>query len=76
MNGSTQLTPWFFADASTQPLEILKYAEGTEFGRSILAGSTIAETQQASAKSYKKSLLTGIVQTYWDGKAPSVAYYR
>lgn len=76
MNGSKELTPWYFADASTQPLDVLRYAEGTEYGRSILGGSTIEETARASAKSYKNSLLTGIVRTYWDGKAPSVVYSR
>ena len=62
--GSTTLTPMFFMDASTQPLDVLKYVDGTAYGRSILGGLTLAETQNRAAKSYKNSLLSGSVHVY------------
>jgi hypothetical protein len=61
-SGLGGLTPMFFADASTQPLDALKYVDGTAYGRSILGGLTLAETQSRAAKSWKNRLLSGVVQ--------------
>lgn len=75
-SGSTELTPWFFADKYTQPLDVLKFVDGTEYGRSILGGQTLEETRRAAAKSYKNRLLSGIATTFWDGRAPSADYFQ
>ena len=73
-SGSNELTPWFFADKFTQPLDVLRYVDGTEYGRSILGGQTLEETRQAAAKSFKNRLLSGTVSVFWDGRAPSADY--
>ena len=64
--GSKELTPLYFMDESTQPLDALKYVDGTEYGRSILDGLTLEETKRAAAKSYKNSLLSGFVHVSWE----------